>query len=154
MIWTPEMCPLCGIESGRTQVTKGERDKKVYINNMIKERYQQSTGRDGSGLVCSDADVGKLPENQRGRKGAWDKEVWKYEDSNESNWSNHARECYPIAVSIPELIYLVPLKHQGLFRNIKVSLETSRFLLKHHGFSQNIKVSLKTNYIDSIPIYI
>ena len=148
MIWTPEMCPLCGIESGRTQVTKGERDKKVYINNTIKERYQQSTGRDGSGLVCSDADVGKLPENQRGRKGAWDKEVWKYEDSNESNWSNHARECYPIAVSIPELIYL------GFSRNIKVSLKTSRFLSKNQGFPRKIKVSLETNHINSIPIYI
>ena len=50
--------------------------------------------------------------------------MWEYEDSNESNWSNHARECYPIAVSIPELIYL------GFSRNIKNSLETSRFLSK------------------------
>ena len=63
--------------------------------------------------------------------------MWEYEDSNKSNWANNARECYPIAVSIPELIYLVPLetsrflsKHQGFYRNIKVYLETSRFLSK------------------------
>ena len=54
--------------------------------------------------------------------------MWEYKDSNESNWFNHTRECYPIAVYIPELIY--------------------------QGFSRNIKVFLETNYIDSIPIYI
>ena len=54
--------------------------------------------------------------------------LWEYENSNESNWYNYARECYPIAVSITGLIYQV--------------------------FSRNIKVSFKTNYIDSIPIYI
>ena len=57
-------------------------------------------------------------------------DVWEYEDSNESNWSNHARECYPIAVSIPEFIYLV-------------SLVTSRFLSEHQDFSRIIKVSLE-----------
>ena len=58
-------------------------------------------------------------------------DVWEYEDSNESNWSNHARECYPIAVSITVFIYL------GFSQNIKVYLETSRFLSKHKGFSRN-----------------
>ena len=31
--------------------------------------------------------------------------LWEYEYSNDSNWSNHACECYPISVSIPEPIY-------------------------------------------------
>ena len=67
------------------------------------------------------------------------KGVWEYDDSNEYNWSNRARECYPILVSIPELIYLV------FSRNIKIFLETSRFLSKYQGFSRNMRVSLKTS---------
>ena len=93
-------------------------------------------------------------------RSSWGGQVWlqlsngvcEYEDSNKSNLANHAREFYPIAVFIPKLIYLVSLvtsrflsKHQGFFRNIKVSFETSRFLLKHKGFSRNIKVSLETS---------
>ena len=55
--------------------------------------------------------------------------LWEYEDSNNSNWSNHAHECYPIAVSIPGIIYL------GFSFNIKVSLKTSRFLSKPATFT-------------------
>ena len=86
--------------------------------------------------------------------------MWEYEDSNESNCSNHACECYPIAVSIPELIYLVSLvtsrflsKHQGLFRHIKVSLETSRFLSK--PTTSTLLLFIYSNHLTSfVPIEI